>query len=62
MSYENHMVDFTGYKALSSSLFNELDGVSDTGIQSEVLTKYDCTYDTENGIVTLSVSKVQEKD
>lgn len=62
MSYENHKVDFTGYKALSSSLFNELDGVSDTGIQSEVLTKYDCTYDTENGIVTLSVSKVQEEE
>lgn len=50
--------DFVGYDTMKLSDLYELDLVSDSKIDGEVLIKYSCFYDYENGIVTLNVKMV----
>ena len=56
--FSNDKVDFTGYDSIKLSELYELDLISDETIDNEVLTKYSCSYNYENGIVSLTVSLI----
>lgn len=60
--FSNDKVDFTGYDAIKLSELYELDLISDETIDNKVLTKYSCSYDYENGIVSLSVSLIDGEE
>lgn len=58
LNFSDDKVDFIGYDAVKLSELYEFDLISDEIIDNEVLTKYSCTYDYENGMVSLSVSLI----
>lgn len=60
--FSNDKVDFAGYDAIKLSELYELDLISDETIDNKVLTKYSCSYDYENGIVSLSVSLIDGEE
>lgn len=57
LEIEEERIYFTGYDTLMLSDLYELDLVSESNDEN-VLTRYNCSFDYENGIVSLSVSMI----
>lgn len=62
LNFSNDKVDFIGYDTIDLSDLHEIDLISNNMLDKLVLTKYSCTYDYENGIVSLSVSMIDEEE
>lgn len=62
LNFSDDKVNFTGYDSIKLSELFELDLISNKTIDNEVITKYSCTYDYENGIVSLSVSLIDGEE
>ncbi len=62
LEFNDGKVDFVGYDSIKLSDLYELDLLSDETVDNEVLTKYSCTYDYENGIISLSVSLINGEE
>jgi hypothetical protein len=62
LNFSDDKADFIGYDVVKLSELYELDLISEETIDNEVLTKYSCTYDYENGVVSLSVSLIEGEE
>lgn len=62
LEFKEQSVNFVGYNEISLSEFEELDLISIDDKTDTVTTKYICTYDYENGIVSLSVYLISNEE
>ncbi len=61
-SYEESKITFTGLQTIDATELFEIDFISDNNLSNKIVTKYDSSYDYENGIVSLSVSLVDGEE
>jgi hypothetical protein len=62
LDYYDGFVDFIGYDYIKLSELYDLDLVAENDTNDEVLTKYSCVYDYDNGIVSLSVTIIDDNE
>lgn len=62
LEYLDGKVDFIGYDSIKLSDLYDFDLISDEELNNEVTTKYNCTYDYENGVVILNVSLIDGEE
>ncbi len=61
-SFEESKITFTGLQTIDATELFEIDFISDNNLSNKIVTKYDSSYDYENGIVSLSVSLVDGEE
>ena len=62
LDYYDGFVDFVGYDYIKLSNLYDLDFVAENDANDEVLTKYSCVYDYDNGIISLSVTLADDNE